>query len=225
MSPIGAQRPPVEPDKAISPLAANFVSCLLPLASRFSLLASRFSLFVSSLPSLVSRLLVWRLLVSILVSLLLKFSPLDFQAATITEALAVVGSIVAFVDFGAKLTRGTLKIHREGDAKENQSLNTVVTQVKQLSHGLLPDSASTLNSSSSICILAAECHKISEDLIELLQKIKAKDRNSKRQSLQASLSNIFHDGDKRDLKARIDSCCQKLHIELTEHRRFVRMSF
>ena len=133
------------------------------------------------------------------------------------SAIGLASAIVAFVDFGYKVVKGTAEIYSgvDGALAENMARETVVKQMMSLSTRLRsPDSSGMVGQDRALCVLASECHKISGDLLRLLESLRPAKPNSKSHSLRASLKAKVKDSERRDLEKRLDSCRAQLALHL-----------
>lgn len=109
-------------------------------------------------------------------------------------AIGLVGNILAFIDFGVGLLNSVREIHDASHRTldENTSRETVVREMKLLSsHFLTPEYEASCNTKDATPLrrLSKECYGISAQLLALLEKIKPKDPDSKRQSFLSALRN------------------------------------
>jgi hypothetical protein len=133
-------------------------------------------------------------------------------------AIGLAGNIIAFLDLGAKLLRGAWDAHASlsGTTEENRSHELLVSEMGEFSSKLLaPDEVGLAGEEKQLCRLAEECRGLSTQLLDLLNKIKAKDRRSKRESLWSSVKNMYYEKDKQALEQRLGHCRAQLNLQLS----------
>lgn len=138
--------------------------------------------------------------------------------------ISLVSGIISFVSFGKDLVKGAIKIHasQDGYSQENQNREFVADELRRFSVSLQPPGESGLaGEEKALASLAAKCHELAEDMAKVLDKIKAKDPNSKMQTVWAALKATAHEKDLMDFERRLDQCATQMHLQLTFFTRFV----
>ncbi|KAI1737985.1 hypothetical protein F4680DRAFT_195771 [Xylaria scruposa] len=133
-------------------------------------------------------------------------------------AVSLVSSIISFVTFGKDLVKGAIKVHesQDGHLKENQNREFVAGEMRRFVTVLQPPDESKLAGwEKGLVCLAAKCHKLAEDMAKVLDKIKAKDPNSRAQSVWAALKAKVNERDLMDFERQLDQCVTQLHLQLT----------
>ncbi|KAK4224574.1 hypothetical protein QBC38DRAFT_458182 [Podospora fimiseda] len=126
-----------------------------------------------------------------------QIGPTDTASPSVTTdpatAIGVVAGIFCFVTFGTKLIQVAIKIH---DAQSDTAR----------------DASKLSGKDKSLCLLAEECHALARQLLELLNKVKPKDK-SKRQSLWAALKSGAQKKDIEDLEKRLGIKHELVNVE------------
>lgn len=139
-------------------------------------------------------------------------------------AISLASAIVQFVDFSVtKLVDAARNIHSSasGMSLENQSIKFVLSEVKTLSLRLDPPrTGQPTDDEKALCRLAAECRILSGQILGLLEKIKPKIPNSKRQSFWSAIKAMSNDKEMKDPVQRLQDCRSQLHLELSFLMRF-----
>ena len=138
-------------------------------------------------------------------------------------AIGLASAIVQFVDFSTKIFHGAQEVYESasGATEENRSLEVVVSDMKRLSSKLKATGrAQQSDDEKALCSLAEECHGLSTDLFELLQKAKPKDSKSRRQAALAALKNKRYESKKLDIEKRLESCRSQLGLQISLLTRF-----
>lgn len=133
-------------------------------------------------------------------------------------AIGLVSNIVGFIEISTKLIKGTKEVHLSllGKTEENQSLEMLMLEMKAFSSKLLtPEDAAFMGNDKQLCKLAEECRKLSTQLVELLNKIRAKDPKSKRSSVWSAIKNKYYERDKQDMEQRLSNCGLQLNLQLS----------
>lgn len=132
-------------------------------------------------------------------------------------AIGLASSIVAFVDFGAKLVKGSIEIYKASDGTliENRGSQAIAVAMGRFATRLLIQQPSQLSDEEKeLSNLANECYRVCIKLIDLLELVKPKDMSSKRQSLWAALKSRFHESEREDLEKRLDTCRRQLELHM-----------
>ncbi|KAF5652541.1 hypothetical protein F25303_3167 [Fusarium sp. NRRL 25303] len=132
-------------------------------------------------------------------------------------AIGLASSIVAFVDFSAKLVKGSIEIYQasDGTLTENRSSQAVAGAMERFAARLVIQQSSQLfGDEKDLVDLAKNCHIVCMELLSLLERIKPKDLSSKRQSLWAALKNRFHEDDRKDLESRLETYRRQLELHM-----------
>ncbi|KAF4897842.1 hypothetical protein CGCF415_v011006 [Colletotrichum fructicola] len=132
-------------------------------------------------------------------------------------ALGLVANIVPFIEIAANVLRTAKEIHdsESGGLEDNVNLEKYATQPNQhYSNLLAPDSADLVGEDKELCALAAECRKLAQDLLDVLERIKPTDRSSKWQSLRSAVKNMWRSKDKEILEKRLELCRTQVEAQL-----------
>ena|SRR5277367_356425 len=139
-------------------------------------------------------------------------------------AIGLASSIVQFVDFGTKLIGGAREIYRSttGTTAQNATLEVVITEVRAWCSRLnSPDPSSVYSEEEkAICSLAAECQKLSGEILELIQKTRPKKEKSRTEAFFAAIRDKWHEDDKHKLQERLGKCRSQLKAQLDALDRF-----
>ncbi|KAF5699804.1 hypothetical protein FGLOB1_11166 [Fusarium globosum] len=133
-------------------------------------------------------------------------------------AIGLASSIVAFVDFSAKLVKGSIEIYQasDGTLTENRNSQAVAGAMERFAARLVIQQPSQLfGEEKELVDLAKNCHVVCLELLNLLGRIKPKDLSSKRQSLWAALKNRFHEGERKELENRLDTYRRQLELHMS----------
>jgi hypothetical protein len=139
-------------------------------------------------------------------------------------ALGLAANIVAFIDFGAKLLKTAAEIYDsgKGSKREDEAHETVATEMKLLASKLLtPSNSQFAAHDKALCQLATECHVLSEKIILLFEKIKAKDTTSKTQALWAAAKGKLYEKQKVELQNALSNCRSQLQLQMYWLTRYV----
>jgi hypothetical protein len=132
-------------------------------------------------------------------------------------AIGPASSIVQFVDYSTKFINGARDIYdsASGMTEDNKSLESIVNEMKLLSSKLLPRTGGPRSEDEkALCHVAAECNILSDQILELLGKLKPKVRKSKHQSAWAAVKNKIHEREKLELEKRLGNCRSQLELQL-----------
>ncbi|KKZ61271.1 hypothetical protein EMCG_04144 [[Emmonsia] crescens] len=133
-------------------------------------------------------------------------------------AIGLAANILQFVEFGTKVIRSTGEIYDSinGTTPQNNSLEIVATSISDWCSRLTspPVSSAQTDDEKIIYLLANECQKISQEILELTWKIKPKNRKSRTDVFISALRNGWHESTKHDLLARLETCRSQLSTQL-----------
>ncbi|KAF5561824.1 hypothetical protein FPHYL_5955 [Fusarium phyllophilum] len=133
-------------------------------------------------------------------------------------AIGLASSIVAFVDFSAKLVKGSIEIYQasDGTLTENRSSQAVAVAMERFAARLVIQQPSQPSDEEKELVdLATKCHIVCIEILNLLRRIKPKDLSSKRQRLWAALKNKFHEGEREELEKRLDTYRRQLELHMS----------
>ncbi|XDG03225.1 hypothetical protein ABKA04_002840 [Annulohypoxylon sp. FPYF3050] len=133
-------------------------------------------------------------------------------------AIGLVGNIIAFLDFGYKLVSATKDIHASasGSSAYNEDLSHSTQQLQQLVANLkvAKPLESLSDQEQSLLRVASDCKGVSEELANLLDKLKAQNPKSMRKAFRAAVRNWRKKDEKAELELKLDRCKQQLNLEL-----------
>ena|SRR5579871_3494220 len=141
-------------------------------------------------------------------------------------AIGLAGNVITFLEFGYSVISKVKEIGNStsGGSSSNQALASVAKRLQDVALSL-PGTGPTATVSSqcqSLEHLGTECQRVSEDLLKLLESLRAKDATSKRSILWAALRETSGKkrAELRELEKRLDRCRQQLNLELTSLVRY-----
>lgn len=104
----------------------------------------------------------------------------------------------------------------DGTTPQNNSLEIVASSISDWCSRLTapPVSSAQTDDEKIIYLLASECQKISQEILELTWKIKPKNRKSRTDVFVSALRNGWHESTKLDLLARLETCRSQLSTQL-----------
>lgn len=137
-------------------------------------------------------------------------------------AFGLVANIVPFIEIAAKVLKTAKEIHdsESGGLNDNINLEKYATQLKQHYSNLgAPDSSDLIGDDKELCILAAECQELADNLLDVLKEIKPVDRSSKWQSVKSAAKNFWRATDKEMLEKRLELYRRQFEAQLSQKRR------
>ncbi|KIY00632.1 uncharacterized protein Z520_03295 [Fonsecaea multimorphosa CBS 102226] len=133
------------------------------------------------------------------------------------SAIGLASAIVQFVDFGAEIIQGAREVYgsMSGATERNRSLEVVVSQMSNLISKLSAQGDSQQSEDEkALGRVADECKILAKQILDLLEKIKAKDPNSTLQAVWAALKNQKYRRERQELEGRLESCRNHLEFQL-----------
>lgn len=141
------------------------------------------------------------------------------------SAIGLVSSVITFIDFGYELITAAREVHASatGTTAANDHINFLNTRMEAVAKDLAVAKSSRGMSADTqrLAELADKCLTLSNDLKKLLDKLRANNRNSKRQVFSVIVNNVRKKDEKKELEARLDQCRQQLHLQLSHTTRLV----
>jgi hypothetical protein len=128
-------------------------------------------------------------------------------------ALGLAASVAQLVDVGFRIIGHAREIYSSvsGVTGEDRSLENAAHQVQQLIKKLAaPEPENPTEEEKLLSGLVAECRDLSNQLLALLDKTRAKDPRSKIQSTLAALKSMRYEKEKLLLQKRLDDCQNRL---------------
>lgn len=140
-------------------------------------------------------------------------------------AIGLASNVLSFIDYGAKIVSGAVEIYQSSSGLTDSSRGSkaIVTEMRLLASKLQPPAHDQLSGDEkSLCNLATECDSLSEQIIDLIEKVEPKNRKSKGSSLRAAVKTKWYESDRRRLEDRLNQCRAQLNLQLNYLTRSVR---
>jgi hypothetical protein len=140
-------------------------------------------------------------------------------------AIGLVGNILQFIDFSFEIVSTAREMYSSttGATSGNQDLEFLTDKCTNLVLNLQCEKSTSpmTEDERNLKSLAIECTRLSVELQEMLQGLKARRTGSKRATLQAVFRNIRKKREKGELETRLEKCRQQLHLHLESTARLV----
>jgi uncharacterized protein Yka (UPF0111/DUF47 family) len=142
------------------------------------------------------------------------------------EIAGLVGTILSFVDFGQRAVRRCIRIYRSAQGasaahvdmeQDTQRLREFVTKFEAVNEAMLAMRAEA----APLVDVATKCAKKCDELLELLEKLKAKEKRSVRAAAKATFRTFWHKEKVQELLKDLESLEGSLDLILSELRRCV----
>jgi predicted transcriptional regulator len=131
-------------------------------------------------------------------------------------ALGVAANIFQFIEYGLKIVREAKRL-KETQGTPNATLEQSTYQLKAIVQTIerqTPAKAPT-EEQKVLASLSYECLTLSNELLELLETLKAQNPSSFRNRVRTILKNRYRAEEKQDLEARLEQCKDQLHLQLS----------
>ncbi|KAI1411986.1 hypothetical protein F5Y13DRAFT_200321 [Hypoxylon sp. FL1857] len=127
-------------------------------------------------------------------------------------ALGLVGNIITFVDFSWKLVAGARQIYESASeiSDNGQSLEVIATSIIELSNAIVTNYAIP----DDLRKLSTECHKVAEDLLEVISQLKRKGKHRRWESFVAALKEVWKHGEIDGLVERLQRLQSQLVVQI-----------
>jgi len=134
-------------------------------------------------------------------------------------ALGVAAAVVQFVSFATQLIEGAHAIHHSisGQIAENEQLEFVITEMRNQSGRLVSSKplCDQSNDEKAVGRLTTQCATLSNAILDILERVRAKNPKSKWSSAKAALKGAWGASEKEELQQQLDSCRSQLNLQLT----------
>ncbi|KAH8758100.1 hypothetical protein BGZ57DRAFT_1008652 [Hyaloscypha finlandica] len=132
-------------------------------------------------------------------------------------AIGLAANILSFIDYSAKVISASIDIYGSvsGNTQESGNSEVIATEMRRFAAKLQPPSTAQVSGEEkALCNLATECEALAKKILDLLEKLKPKNRKSKSSSLVAGLKTKFYEGERRKLEEQLSSCRIQLDLQL-----------
>jgi hypothetical protein len=137
----------------------------------------------------------------------------------VLEALAAVGlagTVIQFVDFSCKLFDTATSVYHSqaGSSRDSQNLEDITRQLQCICGDLTHAGHNGRHPVSTMGQLANDCESAANDLLAALERVKAKNPQSKRSSLKAALATTWNERQISAMEKRLNSYHSQLILQL-----------
>lgn len=132
------------------------------------------------------------------------------------SALSLASAITTFINFGTKLTRGTLEIYKSasGSTIGNAHLRGITQDLRDITTDLKVCLEGGSKHEKDLEDLAAECRGLGDTLVRLIDKLTVAGERTWSKSLQAKCKSMRRERDIKDLKGKLASYPSRLLLHL-----------
>lgn len=130
------------------------------------------------------------------------------------EAAGLASSILTFIDISFRIVKGAHELYKSasGSTSENDHIADVVLDLEKASGYL--SIAHSGNNDAGLQSLLAQCQSLSRDLLELLHKLRVKDKTLFK-SFAAAFANARKQKDIASIEHRLDQYRQQILLRLS----------
>jgi hypothetical protein len=132
--------------------------------------------------------------------------------------ISLASSILTFVDVGAKVVKKASEIRNShvGSTKDNETRETMSEELGAIAMRLKPpENLQVSQEQESLCKVARECQALSNNILDLLARIKPRKSNGM-SALFAAAKSIRKQGDLEALESQLSDCRGRLTLSLVE---------
>ncbi|KAJ0415319.1 hypothetical protein BJY00DRAFT_266622 [Aspergillus carlsbadensis] len=132
-------------------------------------------------------------------------------------AVSLAGTILQFIDFSSKLVAGTYEIYRSasGATAENEDITTVITDLKEVTLELDADIVGRGKHEKALKALATKCGELSGQLLAVLEKLRASDKQSAWKSLRVKWASMRKSDEIQRIERRLGEYRSEILVRLT----------
>ncbi|KAK2773512.1 hypothetical protein CKAH01_13552 [Colletotrichum kahawae] len=130
-------------------------------------------------------------------------------------AIGVASGVIAFVDFSWKLITGAKGLYDKGETQsaENVRIGKIIKDLKEFSLDLDGGSLGTSKHEKALKALATNCGDLCQELIGILEKLKAK-KNSRWETLKTTWASMRKADDINDIERRLGEYRAEMNTRL-----------
>jgi hypothetical protein len=147
----------------------------------------------------------------------LSFLPLCQEKSSIMDPVSAIGvasSVISFVELAYSFLSVVYDLYDNGQPVERTALETVSTNMKQLSLQLISENQSSQKKEDvAIVSLATECHQLAADIARRLSKSQGV-KGKITQSIKAAIRIMSSKDDIGRLQKTLDGYRAQLHLQL-----------
>ncbi|KAI8712815.1 NACHT domain-containing protein [Fusarium sp. LHS14.1] len=133
------------------------------------------------------------------------------------SAIGLASAIITFIEFGSKLLKGAKEIRDSANdsLEKNESREVIAEAMKEVATKLkTPEPAQISPEQQKLCDLAVKCNDLSQRILELLNKIKPKNKKPLH-VYRAAFHAWRKEDDIKDLEKRLSDCRNQLALSLS----------
>lgn len=138
-------------------------------------------------------------------------------------AVGLVANIVQFVDLGYKIFANTKEIRHSisGLTVDDQRTSDMMTEMYRLSlHLESPGREPSDANEKALFKLAAECRKLADQILKLMEKTSAKNPGSMSEAIRSTVRKVRHAREQQELEQKLSTCRSHLHFHLSYVSRY-----
>ncbi|KAF5487340.1 hypothetical protein CGCS363_v013500 [Colletotrichum siamense] len=130
-------------------------------------------------------------------------------------AIGVASGVIAFIDFSWKLVTGAKNLYDKGETQttENVRIGKIIKDLKEFSLNLDGGSLGTSTHEKALRTLATDCGDLCQELINILEKLKAK-RNSRWETFKTTWASMRRADDINDIERRLGEYRAEMNTRL-----------
>jgi len=131
-------------------------------------------------------------------------------------AVGFAASILNFIDFSWNLVRGTYEVYKSasGAAAENAQISTILEDLQEVTEGLHSDLKVGSKYAEQLSKLAKNCLDLSRDLTKILEKLRAKERNSSWQAVKVAWLSMRKEKEVASIEKRLGDYRSEIILRL-----------
>jgi hypothetical protein len=139
-------------------------------------------------------------------------------------AIGLAGNILQFIDFCYNVISGINKVcsSASGMTPENEGLSVLVDDLNAVAQTLLTDIPAKTENEKQLCALATDCYTFSEELQQILRRLRVGDRNSKWDALRVKWRSMRKEKEVEAIERRLNGYQAQILIRLQVMFRFGR---
>ncbi|CAI7632139.1 unnamed protein product [Penicillium glandicola] len=131
-------------------------------------------------------------------------------------AISLAGNILEFIDFSYKVISGVNKVlsTSNGMTPENEQLSILVEDLNVITQDLVTDIPARTENEKQLGALAANCHALSGELYQILQRLRVGDKRSKWEGLMVKWHSMRKEKEIDSIEQRLNGYRSQILIRL-----------
>jgi hypothetical protein len=136
-------------------------------------------------------------------------------------AVSFAASILTFIDFSYQVITGTYEVMSSGATSKNAQIGTVIKDLHDHTALLGKCPQGGLSHEAALKTIASECENLSQDLLNMLERLKASSDSPKWRKVKVVIRSLWKKGAVAELESRLDRYRSQILLRLVSILKYV----